>query len=301
MSERLLPVALFAFNRPWHVEQTVQSLLMNALSSEVHLTVYCDGSRNQDDAESVAQVRDFVKKIKGVAALKIIERDKNIGLANSIIMGVTEQCAQFGRVIVLEDDLCLSPYFLQYMKEALHFYQNEEKVISIHGYCYPVNRTLPETFFLRGADCWGWATWQRGWDLFEKDGQRLLEGLKARKLSPSFNMDNSTNYMGMLQDQIDGRNNSWAVRWRAAAFLKDKLTLYPGISLVQNIGHDNSGTHCGVNNAWDTLVADHPIAIKKIPVVEHKEAREAYVQFYRAMQPPLWRRIASKIKRTLLV
>ena len=293
----IIPVALFAFNRPWHLQQTLQSLLNNALIDKVHLTVYCDGPRCESDLPSVQEVCDFVENIQGVATLKVVEQTQNLGLADSIIAGVTEQCAQFGRVIVLEDDLVLSPYFLTYMNDALTYYQNEDKVISIHGYCYPVQKTLPETFFLRGADCWGWATWKRGWDLFEKDGKRLFNRLQERGLSKAFNMDNSTNYMQMLQDQYLGKNNSWAVRWRASAFLNDKLTLYPGRSLVHNIGNDNSGTHCGVDRACDTEVALQPVMIKNIPIAENSEARAAYVQFYQSFYRPLWQRIFSRISR----
>lgn len=277
----MLPVALFAFNRLWHVQQTVQSLLKNVLVDEVHLTVYCDGPRSESDHPLVQAVRAYVKNIQGVASLTIVEYNANQGLAHSIIAGVTEQCVQFGRVIVLEDDLYLSPYFLTYMKNALTHYQDEEKVISIHGYCYPVHQSLPETFFLKGADCWGWATWQRGWDLFEPDGNVLLQQLKKRSLSKAFNMSNSTNYMKMLQDQVLGRNNSWAIRWRASAFLQDKLTLYPGRSLVNNIGHDNSGTHCAVNHIYDITLASQPVTIHNIPIVENTSAHAAYVRFYR--------------------
>ena len=127
------------------------------------------------------------------------------------------------KVIVLEDDLVTSPHFLQYMNDGLGIYERDDRVISIHGYSYPVHGKLPETFFLRGADCLGWATWKRGWDLFEDDGQRLLNELERRNLTRSFDFDGSYPYTQMLRDQIAGSNSSWAVRWYASAFLRDKL------------------------------------------------------------------------------
>lgn len=110
---------------------------------------------------------------------------------------------------------------------------------------------MPETFFLRGADCWGWATWKRGWNLFNANGLQLLQQLQEKKLEKEFDLDGCYDYTKMLQDQIDGKNNSWAIRWRASAFLADKLTLYPSKSLVHNIGFDNSGTHCGFSDNYD--------------------------------------------------
>ena len=148
---------------------------------------------------------------------------------------------------MLEDDLLTSPYFLDFMNEGLSIYEEDEKVISIHGYVYPISEKLPETFFLRGADCWGWATWKRGWDLFEPDGGLLLNKLEESKQTEEFDFNRSYPYTQMLKDQINGKTNSWAVRWYASAFLQNKYTLYPGKSLVSNIGGDGSGTNTGLN------------------------------------------------------
>jgi len=136
-----------------------------------------------------------------------------------------------------------SKYFLKYMNRALEKFEHEEKIISIHGYMYPVRDTLPEIFFLRGADCWGWATWKRGWDLLERDGAALKRKIESADAVYRFNFYNSYPFFEMLEGQIEGRNDSWAILWHASAFVNQKLTVYPGKSLVHNIGNDNSGTH----------------------------------------------------------
>jgi len=107
---------------------------------------------------------------------------------------------------------------------------------SIHGYWYPVDRQVPETFFLRGASCWGWATWSRAWQLFEGDGRQLLAELERQGLTHRFDLDGAMAYTRMLKDQIAGKNNSWAIRWHAAMFLAGRLQLSPGTSLVRNTG-----------------------------------------------------------------
>ena len=173
-----------------------------------------------------------------------------------------------------------SPYFLRYMNDALEFYEDEEQVISIHGYIYPVKDILPETFFLKGADCWGWATWKRGWNLFEPDARKLLDRLKARRLTRRFDFDGSYAYTKMLDDHVKGKNNSWAIRWYASAFLEEKLTLYPGKSLVFNTGNDASGTHCKAVRTFDSIICQEPINITKIPVIEDGRALKSISEYF---------------------
>ncbi|HRU00618.1 MAG TPA: glycosyltransferase, partial [Victivallales bacterium] len=192
---KLAPIALFVYNRPWHTRQTVTALQNNELAAESELVVFSDGpkveknkEKTKNNEEKVKEVRDYIKSINGFKTVKIIERTQNLGLANSIISGVTEIVNQYGKIIVLEDDLVTSPHFLRFMNEALDLYEKEEDVISIHGYVYPIP-DLPETFFLKGADCWGWATWKRGWDLFEPDGKKLLRELKEKKLLKRFDFN----------------------------------------------------------------------------------------------------------------
>lgn len=277
------PIALFVYNRPWHTRQTVEALLANAEASETPLYVFSDAPRNEAASLAVAEVRSYIRDIVGFKAVTIIERETNIGLARSIIGGVTRLCGKYGRVIVMEDDLVTSPYFLRFMNDALDIYDSDERVVSIHGYVYQVKATLPETFFLRGADCcWGWATWKRGWNLFEPDGRLLLRELVHQKLVYRFDYDGTYPYTRMLKNQIKGKNNSWAIRWHASAFLENRFTLYPGRSLVLNIGFDSSGTHCSTTNQYACDIADSPINVDPIPVEENEFARQQIVRFFKA-------------------
>lgn len=258
--------------------------MQNAEAANSMLYIYCDGAKQHASAEersAIEKVRELVNSKNWCGKVEIINREKNFGLAASVIDGVTAVLNAHETVIVLEDDLVVSPFFLQYMNAALIKYREEEKVISIHGYTYPVKEKLPGTFFLKGADCWGWATWKRGWDLFEPDGVKLLAGLKKRKLAASFNYNHSYDYMKMLQLQVKGKNSSWAIRWYASAFLKDKLTLYPGQSLVQNAGTDGAGTHIGKTTRYETGLLLEPIVLKDIPVEHNKEAYTVFENYFR--------------------
>jgi hypothetical protein len=267
--------------------------IRNELSEQSDLFVFSDYPASEADKNNVQDVREYIKTITGFKSVTIIERDRNMGLAKSIISGITEVVNEYGQVIVLEDDMLTSRYFLKFMNEALELYRDEEKVISTHGYIFPVKTALPETFFLKGADCWGWATWKRGWQLFEPDGRKLLDRIQDKKLQKRFDINGSYPYTKMLKDQVAGKNNSWAVRWYASAFLENKLTLYPGKSLVCNIGLDATGTHGDKMKGLDVKLSNEAILVKKIPVEENPDAIKAIEKFLKS------RSIVGKIKGLL--
>jgi hypothetical protein len=284
-----VPIVLFVYNRPDHTKLTIEALRNNELAAESDLIVFSDGQKSKASALQVSEVRELVAKVTGFRSVNIIVRERNYGLAQSIISGVTETVFARNRVIVLEDDIVTSPYFLRYMNEALDLYEHDEEVVSIHGYVYPVKAKLPETFFLRGADCQGWATWKRGWDLFEPDGRKLLSELRQRGLEKDFDFGGTYDYTRMLRGQIAVRNNSWAVRWYASAFLRGKLTLYPGVSLLRNIGFDSSGVHCRSTTVFDAETAKRPLRLERIPIKEDEYARACFADYFSSSQSS-WKR-----------
>ncbi len=273
------PIALFAFRRPDHTKLVIDALLLNKEANQSEIYIYCDGPRGIEDNDLVFQVRKYVRGVSGFKSIHIIERDKNYGLAKSIISGVTEILEKYESVIVLEDDIVTSPYFLAFMNDGLVKYKNNTKVASIHGFVYPVSQKLPNNFFLRGADCWGWATWRRAWQKFNSNGIELLTKLKNNELVDDFDFHGAYHYSEMLLNQIKGQNQSWAIRWHASMYLENMLTLYPGKSLVNNIGHDDSGTHSGMTNKYDSVISPNRIEVEDIKVEVSKKAYAAFENF----------------------
>ena len=177
-NNNLAPIVLFVYNRPWHTKQTVEALQKNELSSESELFIYSDASKNKEAEEKVQEVREYIRTIDGFKKVTIIEREKNWGLANSIIDGVTKVVNEYGKIIVLEDDLVTSPYFLKFMNESLEFYKNEKKVWHISGWNYPIFKEQKcGTFLWKKMNCWGWSTWKDRWQYFEKNPENLLKNL----------------------------------------------------------------------------------------------------------------------------
>ena len=292
----LAPIVVFTYNRPEHTLRTFNALLKNHLANESDIIIYSDSAKTANHNKAVDEVRSFLSEITGFRSKKVIHRDNNFGLAESIIQGVTGVLQESEKVIVLEDDMVVSPYFLEYMNEALDQFVDDNRVISVHGYVYPVDIKLPEAFFLPGADCWGWATWRRGWEIFNPNGQYLLDELVRRHLIQEFDYNGAYPFSNMLKAQVKGANDSWAIRWHASAFLAGKLTLYPGRSLVHNSGNDGSGIHCGTSDSMDIKLSETKINLNNIAVESSRIGREAFEIFFRQSQKSLLHRLLEKAR-----
>ena len=291
----LAPIVIFVYNRLDLTEQTIFALQENILAKDSELFIFSDAAKNEQDITNVHDVRKFIYTINGFKKVTIIEREANFGLAKSIIFGVTDIVNKYGKVIVLEDDLLTSKYFLMYMNESLELYKDDLNVASIHGYIYPIEN-LPNTFFIKGADCWGWATWSRSWKFFEEDGQKLLSELNKRKLQKEIDFNNSFNFVKMLKAQIKGKNNSWAVRWYISAYLNNMLTLYPGKSYVHNIGFGNNSTHCSENTKKFDIELNQEFNLSRIDVQEDVNSRKKMEAYFLSIKPTIFSRILAKFR-----
>lgn len=300
------PIVLFVYKRPWHTLQTLEALSKNELADQSTLYIFCDGPGKNATPEDIKQINE----VKAICAQKqwakeviIEESGYNKGLATSVIQGVTRVVNQHDKVIVVEDDLVTSPGFLRYMNNALDHHASSEKVMHVSGYWFPVKKSqemLPDTFYYRSTTCWGWGTWKRAWQKLETDAYELKKkigripgGIKR------FNIEHSYNHLAQLEANIIGKMDTWAVKWYSTVFLNEGLCLHPNVSFVNNIGFDNSGTHCDTNPAyhWPSLAEEIPI--NDISTEESKTAIRLIRSFHRKVRPGIYKRIKDKIRRTL--
>lgn len=310
------PIALFAWQRPSHTQRVIDALAANPEAAETDLFVFVDGPRHEREAGQVAAVIKTAKAATGFRSVSVQTAAQNLGLSRSITGGITSVLQQSERVIVVEDDILVSHSFLGYMNSHLALYANDPCVASVHAYVYPHLRELPPTFFIAGADCWGWGTWRRAWEHYRSDGRTLLEELTRRDLLPIFDFGGTAGYVDMLRDQIAGRNDSWAVRWYASALLSGMYTLYPNRSLAMNIGADGSGSHGGVSRAFDVVMSHDSVEVLRIPVEDSPIGRSAFTEFFasqrsrvdgsrlgrwgRRLFRPMWIRMPSQFRHRVV-
>jgi hypothetical protein len=297
--QNVAPIALFVYNRPEHTRRTIKFLQQNLLADESRLFIFSDAAKDSSQQVFVNEVRDIIKQVEGFKSVELIERKTNLGLAESIIDGVSMLVSEYGKVIVFEDDLISSAYTLQYFNDALFRYQNEEKVMHIGAYMYPLKaENLPETFLYRAATSWGWATWDRAWKDFEPDINKIIDRFD-RKKRLEFSIDGTMNFWKQIIEFKSGRNNSWAIRWYASIFLKGGLTLNPSKSLINNIGHDGSGIHSGLNDIYHVIINPLPVTTFPEKIEENKEAYLAIKEFLKTRKGSLWQRILRFTKQKI--
>jgi len=249
-SKKLAPIVLFIYNRPLHTKQTIEALQKNELAKESELFIYSDAPKNSEAQSDVDEIREYIKSINGFKKVTVIKRDKNWGLANSIIDGISSIVNQYGKVIVLEDDLVTSPYFLKFMNDALEFYENEKKVWHISGWNYPIEADDSKDVFLwRVMNCWGWATWADRWQHYERDIDKTFTDFSIKEIK-EFNLDDVENFWSQVVDNKEGRVHTWAIFWYATIFKNNGLCLNPVQTFVDNIGLDGSGIHCGTKKSY---------------------------------------------------
>lgn len=295
----MIPVALFVYKRLEHTRQIVESLAANTLSGQADLFVFSDAGRSIAEQEEVSLVRQYIHQTdwqKRFAQVTIIEAERNRGLARSIIDGVTQIIEKYGKIIVLEDDLVVSEIFLEYMDSALAFYKSSDNVWSISGYSFPMKSLVdyPHDVYYGYRGCsWGWGTWKDRWEKVDWNVTVYHDFILDRKWIHKFNRGGN-DLAPMLQKQMEGKLDSWAVRWCFAQSNLDMFTIYPKNSLVENKGHDGSGTHCGNSRLFDTVLAERGVKYRfeELPI-DKRITRE----FWRKNSDTLDKKIKRNLKK----
>ena len=262
MNKTLSPICLFVYSRTLETQQTVESLKSNILALESRLFIFSDGAKTTDKISKVNEVRKYIRTITGFAEITIVESVENKGLANSIISGVTKIVSEYGRVIVLEDDLILATNFLCFMNEALTYYEDKKKVLNVSGYSFTLNYLegykYDVAFSLRFASL-GWGVWKDRWELVDweiKDYKSFKWNLgKQLKF-----LKGGSDLCSLLSRQVNGKIDSWAIRFDYHHFKHDYVDVFPIVSKVQYNGNNAEATHTThESNMYDTLLDESGI------------------------------------------
>lgn len=294
--DNLAPIVLFTYNRLDHTRQTIEALQKNVYAAESVLYIYSDAQKNEKATESVKAVRAYIHQVAGFKEIHIIEREENWGLARNIIDGVTQIVSEYGKIIVLEDDIVTSKWFLKYMNDGLELYKDNPKVMAISGFTEPVkNNDLPDTFFLSWTSCWGWATWDRLWNDFKRNPQELVDKYTDKDIK-KFNLDGAFDYWSQVVANNEGKLYTWAIFFYATVFEKKGLVLFSKRSLSRNIGFDNSGEHCGHDDSLQNMqMQTVPVRFSTNMVVEASpEISDRFKNFFKHRNQS-----SSKIRRAI--
>ena len=249
----LAPVALFAYNRPVHLSKTLKALSENNLRDQTDLVIFCDGPKTKLDEADVIAVKKLTENVSGFRSIKVHSKKENQGLAKSIINGVTEVVQQYGRVIVIEDDIVLAPNALNYFNSMLSKYKDRQEIFSISGFSFPSSKMpipkhyIYDVYAIPRMQCWGWATWRDRWDKADFSVPDYNEFFASESMKNSYGTLIGYDSLSTLDQCMKNRKDVWACRWVYTHFKNNALCLCPIKSLVDNIGLDGSGQNSGVD------------------------------------------------------
>lgn len=294
------PIVVFGFNRPNALMNTIASLLYNKEAKYSDLYVFIDGPREgkHGENEKVEKVREYVKSITGFKSLHYTFSEVNKGLANSIIEGVSQVINQYGKVIVLEDDLVLMPNFLNFMNNGLDFYESNQQIMSVCGHSCKVKtpKGYPcDAYFFTRSSSWGWGTWKDRWNQIDwelKDWDSVVSNRKA------FVESEGSDVFKMLNDWKYGRNHSWAIRFCYAQFVQNRLSVFPIKSLVDNEGFSGDGTNCKTYSRFkfelnDSKTTGHFRFPTKVKLIKDFQKQ---ILWYHSIPLRIWSRLMYLIK-----
>lgn len=301
------PIIVFAYDRPDHLRQTLAALAKNDLASQSVLYVYCDGPRTWGDEQitnqksqitnspqatyitkrygvmhcskeeydgylqRIAEVRAVAHNQTGFKEVHVIEREKNIGLADNIVGAVTEIVNQYGWVIAFEDDIVTTRGCLTYLNDALELYKDDEKVMHISAWMYPNKGQFPTTFFYDSPyPAGGWATWKRAWDHFNPDTADHVRYWENNW--KEFDIEGEDYLSRQLLGNLNGTLKTWYIKWYSSMRRMGGLCLYPGKAMSNNIGWDNSGETSLPNTRYNVARPAEYTEVKRVPIVRNKKA-----------------------------
>ena len=276
----LAPVILFVYNRPEHTKQTLEYLKKNKLAEESSLFIYSDGPKNEQEIFKVDSVRKIIHSIKGFKNIQIKEQDHNLGLAKSVLSGVTEIFQSYDNAIVMEDDIISTPDFLFYMNELLDFYRENKKIFSVTGYTFPIK--IPSSYkhdlyFSPRASSWGWGTWKDRWEKVDWDINDYNDFIENKLLTEAFE-NGGSDLTKMLKNRKAGKIDSWAIIWTYAHFRDNSYCVYPVKSRIKNIGADLSGVHTNRTKQFDV---DLNLELEPVKPVEDPELDEVIMRNFK--------------------
>jgi hypothetical protein len=283
---------VFAFKRPAHLAKALASLAENPEFSRSDLYIFCDGARNDAEREGVDAVRRVAQQCDHPSKT-VVEQPKNLGLARSIISGVSQLCERYGAAIVIEDDLTLSPVFLRYTNDALERYRDDAQVMQVSGHIFPRRiRSANDAVMLPMTTTYGWATWKRAWAHFDPamSGRAALSADAA--LRRRFDLDGAYPYWEMLENQVKGQVDSWGIKWYLSVFMRDGLVVFPTQTLVAH-EFDGTGTHLTVPQHRLQVLGTAPVM--RWPRAEFDRAAFEEMKGFIRRDRSLWRRVLRLI------
>jgi ubiquinone/menaquinone biosynthesis C-methylase UbiE len=266
--ENQTPVVLITYNRPCHTRKVIESLRHHNRKT---LYIFADGPKQNRDNERVEATRKIFREIDWTTPT-IVERETNIGLAESVVSAVDYVLQSHEQLILLEDDCVPQNLFFDFIEKCLEKYRHHERIFGVSGYTVQIPDKIRQCYqydlyFTPRIGSWGWGTWKRAWRHFEYNLDSAYQ--KAMQAGIDLNQG-GTDVLTMLNQIAQGQlRDVWTLNWILTVYLNQGSFIYPTISHVKNIGMDGSGVHCGATDKFSSEIACYPAT--RFPVDIHND------------------------------
>lgn len=220
------------------------------------------------------EVADLARSIEWNHGKKtIIEFSERIGLKNHILR-CGDLSAEFDAIVVLEDDLIVSPYFFDYVVQNVNKYNKDNRISGISLYKHLFNpgaRRLFESdnngfdvYLMQFAQSWGQCWTSKMWSSFRNWYTN----------NSGFNFDSDSS-LPMYIKSWD--NHSWLKYFMLYNVQNDKYFVYPQISLTSNTS--KTGQHNARNsNDYQVPLLNGRMEYYRLPDFEEAIKYDVYFE-----------------------
>ena len=253
------PVAFFIFNRP---DLTLRVFEKIRDAKPQKLFIIADGARFPEEENKCKEARNIVQKIDWDCEVLTNFSDVNLGCKLRLSSGLDWVFSKVDAAIILEDDCLPDPTFFQFCSELLEYYRNDERVMMISGdnFCLGNQRTHYSYYFSRYINIWGWATWRRSWQYYDREMKLWSEIRDGKWLQDIFNDKKTVDYwQENLQKVYDGEIDTWDYQWFFACWIRGSYSIVPAKNLVSNIGFGIDATHTVWTKSKSNSIPTQPI------------------------------------------
>lgn len=256
------PIVCFGYDRPNHLNNLLSSLEKNPEAQDSDVTISIDGVNENTNLQLHNKTLEVANQRWNFKSTNILYRKTNLGCRENILTSINEMFDKTNKLIILEDDLLLGKYFLDYMNKSLIFYENYSDIWHINGYSYPqlVNNSTSASIS-RFVSPWGWGTWKNRWETFISKNYHK-ENIISNKNSEDiykFNHNGLYDWEDIIKKHQLQKTSIWDAYWYQAVFLENGYSVFPNKSFVQNFGFDGTGVHCSDTNDWKTKLNNKKI------------------------------------------
>lgn len=242
------PVAFLIFNRPHTTERVFAEI---ARARPPKLLVVADGPRSNRPGEELlcAQTRAIVERIDWDCEVLTNFAEQNMGCKKRIASGIDWIFTQVPEAIILEDDCLPEPSFFRFCEEMLIRYRDDERVGMVSGGNLQFGRRRGDYsyYFSRYTHIWGWATWRRAWQHYDRDIEQWPAFRQEGWVQQLFDRPGEQLYWEQSFELVHGgKLDTWDCSWTFASLLRGMLQIVPNVNLISNIGFGADATHTHV-------------------------------------------------------